>query len=165
MFLFSASVVLGLGLIADELVHQLGAASFTERECAQRAIESLGEFALPNLLRGRGWHDLEIQRRCERALCKLNSFGLTRMPRIDSLPQSTDEVEFMRRKAVIASYVARARLEPSGNSAVSEDEVYRRATVLYCEWWNKRAKCSRSEIRKFLLEMEKHEQKQQVDHR
>jgi hypothetical protein len=152
-----------LYMVGFLIAPQLGAEAFEQREAAQVAIEALGEYAQPALASGIESPDAEIRRRCDRALCKLAKFGLAIMPRLDSLPEPRGEDEIARRdeaahrRVLIQRYYLDARVDDKRNRKLSEDAVFRRATLLYVGDLLESGKAIRSEIRKLLLEMEKKE--------
>jgi hypothetical protein len=138
--------------ITDTLVEQLGSSSFDKRNTAQRALEDLGGFAQPALLRGLNSNDAEIRRRSEEATCKLENFGFARMPRIDCFPEANTGDEIVQRNAIVRGSIEAAVDEVGRHTRPSVDWLQRRATVYMTRELLKQG-CSRSEIRKLLLEM------------
>jgi hypothetical protein len=158
-------------MLADPLVDQLGSPSFEKREAAQRALDGLGSLAQPALLRGVKSDDLEKRRRCERALCNLETFGLVQMPRIDcmpevpgleGLPEARKRLEIVRRKVVIEDCIADAVDEVGRHTRPSVEWLQRRATVYLTRQLLKQGR-TRMEVRKLLLQMEQNEEKRRVE--
>ncbi|HMF11985.1 MAG TPA: hypothetical protein VKE94_06750 [Gemmataceae bacterium] len=153
------SVPIVIAILANHGVSQLGAYSFQEREAAQRLVEVLGNHAQPALVRGLNAGDVEVRTRCERALCKLDGFGFTIMPRIDCFPEATEKAEIILRKSIIRRCIDEALSEAGDlRPRPPDDWLQRRATVHLSKLLIK-TECSRKEIRTFLLRMQEIEVK------
>lgn len=140
--------------ITDTLVEQLGSPLFDKRNTTQRALEGLGGFAQPALLKGLKSDDVEIRRRCEESICKLENFGFARMPRIDCFPEAKTRDEIVQRNAMGRGSIEAAVDEVGRHTRPSVDWLQHRATVYMTRELLKQG-CSRSEIRKLLLEMQR----------
>lgn len=149
-----------LAMMSSSLVDQLGSPVFENRMAAQRALQALGEYAQPALVAGTATEDPEITRRCEQLLCKLDKFGLTRLPRICYLPEAFDKVDVLRRTFLMQICLNEAQAEIGIGVRVSAEEFERRATAHLCRKLVK-SRSSRAEVRKLLLQMEKNEQKRE----
>jgi len=157
--MYTLTLYLSIAVVTNHFVDQLGSASSKEREAAQRALEALGSFAQPALSQGSKSDDLEISRRCEQVLCKLEYFGLARMPRIDCLPDAKGEDQIRERNSLMSTGLIAARREADRNTPDLEMWLQRRATACLAKLLVEKGGWSRSEVRKLLLEMEKNEQK------
>jgi hypothetical protein len=149
-----------LALTRGSLVDQLGSPLFENRMAAQRALQALGEYAQPALVAGTTTEDPEITRRCEQLLCKLDKFGLRRLPRICYLPEAYDKADVLRRTFLVQSCLNEAQAELGIGVRVSAEEFERRASAHLCRELVKSG-WSRAEVRKLLLEMERSELKRE----
>jgi hypothetical protein len=160
--MYVLTLYLVLVTLADLELERLASPSFEVRQDAQRVLEALGGLARPALAKGANSDDLEISRRCERALCKLKYFGLARMPRIDCLPEAKGIDQIRDRKNFIRTGLTQARREIERKIPDIELCVQRRATARLAEFLLNRGAWSRSRVRKLLLEMEKIEEERKT---